>query len=259
MTAQLKIHFDGIAEGMAEHRLELGAFGASLGQLVTALRRIASSMITEATEQSMGRLAHGAELRVFLDSISEGSLGLNMGISSPPGSNLSLFDDLPARAVEQFIRSVEAESKGIARSAQARKYLRMIPKGVTSQKYEVHSGGRLLYETTVGDVKLTEEMEDIPLAVRMVARIIGVMFEPTPEVRFDAVGRKFSCSASPELIDKAIQLHSDNVLVVAIMMGAKGRLVWMGAQDTFPTPLTRQERSTYILSTWQKTLDELAK
>jgi hypothetical protein len=262
MTAQLKIHFGGTAEGMAEHRLELGSFGASLAQLVSALRRIASSMIKEATEQSMGRLARGAELRVFLDSISGGSLGLNMEVASPPveaGYNWNLFDDLPSRAAEQFVRAVDAESKGIPRSAQARKYLQLIPAGVTSQKYEVHADGRLLYETTLGDVKLTEEIEDFPLAIRTTAKIVGVMFEPVPEVRFDASGRKFSCVASPTLIDKAIQFHSEAVLVVATITGSKGRLLWLGPPDSFPTPLIREQRETYVLSTWKETLDELAK
>jgi hypothetical protein len=263
MTAQLKIRFDGVAEGMAEHKLELGAFGAALTQLVASLRRMASAMVTEAMEHESGRLKRGAELRVFLDSLSGGCVQLNMDVTTPPiasGYNMELFNDLAARTAEKFVRALEDEGRGVARSVQARKFLSLIPPGVTSQKYEVHSDGKLLYETTLGVFKLADEMVDLPVVIKTDAKIVGIIFEPTLEVRFDAGnGVRFACSASSEMIDKAILLHRERVTIMATLLGSKGRLLWIGIPSSIPAPMTKSARSNHVLSRWQKTLAELAK
>lgn len=263
MAVQLKIRFDGTTEGVSEHKLELGAFGDALKQLVASIRRIASSMVTEAMEQPHGRLARGAELRVFLDSISGGCVQLNMEVAAPPvpvGFSGNLFDDLAERTAEKFIKALGDEGRGVTRSAQARKFLSFIPSGVTSQKYEAWSDGKLLCEATLGAVKLADEMVDFPVVVKAEAKIAGITFEPNLEVRFDAGGgTKFTCSASRDMIDKAIVLHKETVAIVATLLGNKGRLLWIGEPSSFPAPMSKNERSNHVLSRWKNTLAELAK
>jgi hypothetical protein len=262
MTVQLKIRFDGTTEGVAEHKLELSAFSNALKQLVATLRRIASGLVDEATEQSSGRFKHDAELRVFLDSLSGGSLQMNLDVSSPPiapGYSIMLFDDLPSRTAERFIESIKAEGNGVFRSLPARRFLGSLPKGITSQKYEVYSDGNLLCEASLGEVSLADEAIDLPIVVKTVARITGIIFEPTLEVRFDADGEKLSCSASTEMIDKAILLRSEDVLIMATLHGGKGRLLWIGTPGSFPARMTRSDRSNHVLARWQRTLAELAK
>jgi hypothetical protein len=262
MGAQLKIKFGGVVEGLAEHRLELSAFGTSIVALVTALRRVASSLVTEAVEHSSGRLAKGADLRVFLDSIGGGSVALNMDVSAPPlafGQNGALFDELPAKATEKFVRAVEAESKGEMVSAQARKFLRSLPQGVTSQQYEVHSSGVLIYEATIGAFTLPEESEDLPVVLKTMARITGINFDPSLEVRLDADGAKLNLSANAPLIDRAISLRSELVMIVATVSGTRGRLLWLDLPDAFPAVLSPEARTNHVLSRWEKTLSELAR
>ena len=247
---------------MAEHKLELGEFGDALKQLVASLRRMASSMVTEATEQPQGRLARGAELRVFLESLSGGCVQLNIDVATPPipiGYSGNLFDDLAPRTVEKFVAALADEGRGVARSVQARKFLSLIPPGVTSQKYEAYADGKLLCEATLGAFKPAEDITDLPVVVRTEAKIVGIMFEPNLEIRFDSNGAKFTCSASSEMIDKAILLHREIVTIMATLLGSRGRLLWIGDHASFPTPMTIGERSNHVLSRWQRTLAALAK
>ena len=263
MTAQLKIRFDGTAEGMAEHKLELGAWGDALKQLVSSLRRMASSLVKEAVEHESGRLKHGAELRVFLESLSGGCVQVNLDIGRPPvdvGYNIDLFNDLAPRTVDAFVRAVSDEGRGVTRSVQARKFLSLIPNGITSQKYQAFSNGVLLSEATLGAFTLPEEAIDTPLVIKTAAKIVGVTFEPNLEIRFDAgEGGKFTCSASSEMIDEAIALHRGDVLVMATLQGSKGRLLWIGEPTSFPAPMARTQRSEHVLSRWRQALAELSK
>jgi hypothetical protein len=186
-----------------------------------------------------------------------------MDVVTPPvpvGYTGNLFNDLAARTAEKFVRALEDEGRGITRSVQARKFLSLIPPGVTSQKYEAYADGKLLCEATLGIFKLADEMIDLPIVVKTEAKIVGIMFEPNLEIRFDAgSGVKFTCSASSEMIDKAIILHRESVSIMATLLGNKGRLLWIGEASSFPSPMAKNERSKHVLSRWQKTLAELAK
>jgi hypothetical protein len=261
MGTQLKIKFDGSVEGLADHRLELSAFGPSIVALVAALRRVASSMVTEAVEHPVGAIAKGADLRVFLDEIGGGSLEMTMDVAAPPlsiGQSGTLFDDLPTRTTEKFVRAIESESRGEMVSTQARRFLRSLPQGLKSQRYEVYSGPELVYSATIGDFTLPEESADLPMVIKTAARISGVTFEPSLEVRLDANGTKLNLAATTKLVERAIALRNETVTIIATANGNRGRLLWLDLSDALPTPLSPEIRSHHVLSRWEKTLAELA-
>ncbi len=264
MRARLKIHFDGTAPGLAEHRLDLSTFGDALAALAAGLRRTASALVGDAAESyASGRVRRKAELHVFLEKLTEGSVGLDFSVEAPElisGDNFELFDDLPVRSTEKFVGALEKESKGVYRDAAARKFLRSLPDGLTIQKYEVFSGDAKVLEVSIGEVDLPTEPVDLPSVIRTTARILGVTFEPHAEVRLDAGGSKFSCVASEELVDKAILLRTEEVGVVAVVMGpSKGRLLWLSRLEDCPPFLDREARTAHVLSRWEKTLEILGR
>ena len=265
MKARLKIHFDGTASGLAEHRLDLTIFGDAMAALTSGLRRTASAIVKAAAEtSSAGRLARKAELHVFLDGLIEGSLGLNVAVEPPPlvpGDNVDIYlDDLPLRATKRFIGEVVNESKGLYRDAAARRFLHSLPAGVAFQRYEVYWGESSVMDVSIGAVDLPPEPVALPSVIRTPARILGVTFEPHAEVRFDAAGSRFSCAASDELIDKAIALRGEDVGIVAVVITpSKGRLLWLSRQEECPPTMDREPRISHVLTRWEKTLEILGR
>jgi hypothetical protein len=265
MKARLKIHFDGTASGLAEHRLDLTIFGEAIAALTTGIRRTASAIVKAAAETpAVGRLNRKAELHVFLEGLLEGSLGLAVAVEPPPlvsGENVDLYlDDLPVRATKKFIGEVLNESKGLYRDSAARKFLQAMPAGVALQRYEVYSGDLSVLDVTIGAVELPPEPVALPSVIRTSARIVGLTFEPHTEVRFDAGGSKFSCSAPDALMKKAIALYENEVGIVAVVTGpSKGRLLWLSTKEECPPTLERGQVGKYVLDRWATTLEILGR
>ncbi|HZL19235.1 MAG TPA: hypothetical protein VFG23_15985 [Polyangia bacterium] len=264
MRARLKIHFDGTAPGLAEHKLDLSTFGEALAALTAGLRRTASAIVGDAAEsRAAGRVAHKAKLHVFLEALTGGSLGMAFSVEAPElisGDNSEIFDDLPLRSTEKFVAALEKESKGVYRDSAARKFLRALPGGLTIQKYQVFSGDAQVLEVSIGAVDLPAEPVDLPSVIRTTARILGVTFEPHAEVRLDAGGSRFSCAASNELVDKAIVLRTEEVEIVAVVTGpSKGRLLWLSRLEECPPAMDREARVAYVLGRWEKTLEILGR
>ncbi|HJX53601.1 MAG TPA: hypothetical protein VJ801_12615 [Polyangia bacterium] len=262
MSVKIKITFDGTAEGLAQHRLELGAFASALACFVAGLRRTASGLLTEATENTRGPVARVAELRVFLESVEGNSLALNGSVEAPPlmpGQNAELLDSLPERATKRFVQDIEDESRGRLRSKHARKYLGALPPGVSTQQYQVSSGGVVVYDATIGKVDLPTEPKDLPAIIKTKGRVVGLTFEPLTEVRLDVADTRLTCSATDAQVEKAIALRGHDVFVVAVLDGTKGRLLWIGDPGDFPKMLTPDQRTDHVLTRWDKTLERLSR
>jgi hypothetical protein len=262
MAVQIKITFDGEVPGIGDHKLDLASFGAALTILTDGLRRTASGLVNEALEpQKRGPVAKRGDLHVFLGDIGEGSLELVMSVEPPdmPGYNFDLVEDLPARAVKHFLGAVEDESKGALRNSIARKFLRSLPSGLTWQRYEAFSGSTSLVDFKIGTVTLPDEPQDLPVVVRVMARVVGVTFDPTPEVRLETGETRISFSATTSLVNAAVHLHEEDIMAVGIVTGNKGRLLWLDRPETFPKPPTKAELSTGLLRRWEGTLERLSR
>src|SRR5947209_608331 len=144
MAYELEIHFDGDAPGIAEHRLSVSAFGPALNQLLNALRRIATQMVSSAMEgeqPKVGRFADPARnLDIEITKVDGNSLGISTVVSfrqppPPPQASLPLWNDLPERAGKELLDAIERESNGQLANTAVRTYLSLLPSGVRHQKY----------------------------------------------------------------------------------------------------------------------------
>lgn len=263
MGVRLKISFDGSVPGIADHKLDLASFASALSALADGLRRTASGLVSEALEpQKKGPVARRGDIHVYLDDIQKGSLELNMSVEPPdlgPGYNLDLFEELPVRAVKHFFGAIEEESKGALRNSLVRKFLRALPDGLSGQRYQAFDGEASIFDIAIGAVTLPNEPNALPAVIRTTARIAGVTFNPTLEVRVDVDGMRLSCAATDSMIDAAMRLHTEEVTIVAVMSGSKGRLIWLGRTDEFPAAMTQEQRGAHVLSRWEGTLERLSR
>ncbi len=91
-------------------------------------------------------------------------------------------------------------------------------------------------------------------------RILAIRFDPK-EGRIElqnSCGDLFLCKASPELLDLAVKLHNQPVVVQLQVRPDSTRLLSLRAEDDIPTPLTKEERWGHLLKNWSHTLKRLA-
>ncbi|BDG01948.1 hypothetical protein [Anaeromyxobacter oryzae] len=264
---QLHIHWDGTAPGLAEHRLSLDAFGPALTALLAAVRRIASGLVRDASDdpnygRKGGRLAERARLLdLELTTIGEGSLELGAvcRMRVEPGANMPLLEDLPERATRRLLTAIEAEGRGRAENALVRRYLSRLPSGIHGQRYELRRNGAILHEVSLGTMKLPELPPAAPALLEVKGAIVGLGFEfDAPEVRISADERKYSCTATMEQVERAIELRQEPVRAMILRSGRALKLLWirpMRESFTFADPRARKE---YLLSHWEELLKRLA-
>ncbi len=91
-------------------------------------------------------------------------------------------------------------------------------------------------------------------------RILAIRFDPK-EGRIElqnSCGDLFLCKASPELLDLAVKLHNQPVVVQLQVRPDSTRLLSLRAEHDIPTPLTKEERWAHLLKNWSHTLKRLA-
>lgn len=268
METRLKIKWDGAVPGVAEHRLSIAAFGPALQALLVALRRIASGIVVDALEDPAygvrgGRLAEKARLLdVQIAKLEEGSLLLETECVNrpPPGMNMELFDELPARALQKFMRDVKSESRGQPANVLVRNFLTSMPTGLSFQRYEAYRDGDLLDFAEVGAVKLPELPVEPPFLRELHGTIAGVSFEPTkPEIRFATPEGKFNVPATLSQVERALALRKGPVHALMIDgPGVLSRLLWL-REESAPGPLDDpRARTEAIFGRWGRLLERLA-
>jgi hypothetical protein len=232
MAPELKIRWDGDVPGMAEHRLSVGGFGAALSLLVTALRRIATQMVSTAVESEYsrrgGRFAEVArQIDIEIIDIAKESNGFDAIVSFQPSEGLlASFRDLPERAMLELFNSIERESKGQAANGSVRKYLRALPDGVRRQRYEFHENGITKGHVEIGDVRLAELPEDLASLREYEGNIVGVGFEPgKPEVRVKTESATASLDATNEQVEMALNMKKEKVRVLGVNDDKRTRLL----------------------------------
>ncbi len=262
--AEIRIEFDGDVPGIAEHRLSISAFAKPLESFLSALRRTASGLVSQAMDSdapNVGRFNNLArQMDIEIETIETGSVALKatMPYRHAEGE-LALFADLPTRAAEALFDGIEKESRGEVVSAAARRYLRTLPGGLTKQVYEIYEGGQVTKRIQIGNVALSAEPLDLPFLREYTGNIVGLGFEPgKPEVRLKTAHAVPSIDATQKEVDQALALRNQDVRALAVQ-GSKGsRLLTLGLNVPRPK-LTVAEATAAIFDRWGGVFAELAK
>lgn len=274
MDLELKIRFDGSTPGLAEHRLSLSEFQKALGRLVSAVRRTATSIETDATEPDPQTGAGGGRysklarhLDVQLAGLDDGCVEARFTISHepPPGKTHELFRDFEKRSLERLVEHIQNEGEGTPSSAAVRKYLKALPDGVDSQRYAVLQDGE---ETHVVELGAYDVIEDEDTGVdREVRRVTGFVNRVSFDEEGTGTGVDISgeddtirgIDAKPALVDKALELRGKEIVAQVLFSGSDKRLLTIWSAEAPPESATNQERESKLLDDWEETLSELAK
>lgn len=267
MAYELEIHYEGEAPGIAEHRLSLDAFGAPLFYLLTALRRIATQMVSQAVgEPKVGRFADVARnLDIEITQINGNSLGLQSVITFEQPilqqPELPLWADLPERAGRDLLDYIERESKGQLAHKAVRTYLEQLPRGLSKQEYRLHSNGRVIKNVTISNVQLTELPPDLPYLIGFSGDIVGVGFDPgRNEVRVKPEsGNTTNIAASGEDVDRAIAMRHEKVRTLAIHTSKGTRLISLKRASEARAQFDPEDAKKKIFARWDNVLRRLAK
>lgn len=271
METQLKIVWDGDAPGLAQHRLSLAEFGPALNRMLIAMRRIASGIVTQASEGDDlglrgGRLAKVAsQLDLEITGVEQGSLGLTMAcvLRLAPEQASDAVRSLADQTCAEFVTAIEHESTGRLRNGMVREYLRSLPVGVKSQSYSVQRSDGSAVQTQVGAVTLAELPADAPVLDEMVAIVMGVSFDPArPEVRIQdpKTKRTIVCSATVPLVEQAVSLRSTPVRALVVQAVGKLRLLRLRSADASMEPSDQfaGTRGALLWERWDELLRRFA-
>lgn len=263
----LKIEYDGTVPGIAEKRLSVDAFGPTLNQLLSAVRRIASGLVKDALEEDYGarggRFADIARrLDIELAGIEEGSLGVVFALvlRVAVGQQIPLFEDLPEKSATAFVDAVRAESSGELTSKVVRKYLASLPAGVTRQAYRLYRDNQELRSIEIGEVTLAEIPEGLPYLAETEGPVVGVGFEPgRPQVRLRSQAPSHF-HATNDQVEAALRLRGvEAVRVLAVVSSDGARLLAIAnAQEPKVKP-TEADRKRLIFDRWDGLLKRLAR
>jgi hypothetical protein len=264
MASEIKIRWDGDVPGVAEHRLSLAAFGEPLNQLLLALRRIATQLVSTAVEHErpqIGRFANLArQLDIEIISVEGNSTGINGLVSfAQPPDELPLFADLPNRSIAEFMDSMERESRGEPSNWAVRKYLRAMPLAIHTQTYELYENNALKKTTRIGDIKFAEVPEDFPSFREIEGHIIGVGFEPgRSEVRIKGETTAIAFDASDESVEKAITIRKEEVRLLGVSDGKRSRLLRIDKVSEPRFAVSPKAIEEHIFSRWGGVFARLA-
>jgi hypothetical protein len=264
MASQLRVRWDGDVPGIAERRLSLNAFGQSLEALLVALRRIATQMVGNAVgaeSPKAGRFANLArQLDIEITDLEHNSTGFDSIVTfSQPPDELPLFADLPGRAVLELLDSIERESKGQPANYSVRKFLSTLPSGVHRQVYELHDNGTTRKRIELGEIKILELPQDLPILREIEGNIVGVGFEPgRSEVRVKTEGMTTSLSAQPDVVDRALSIRHDRVRAMSIHVGGRARLISLELASKKRMEFTPEIVEEHLFGRWNDVLARLA-
>jgi hypothetical protein len=267
VASEIKIRWDGDIPGVEQHRLSIGAFGEALSQLLFALRRIATQMVTTAVEPerpATGRFANLARgLDIEITSIEGGSSGFDGLVTfMQPPDELPLFADLPRRATFELLDSIDRESKQQPSNWAVRKYLTLLPPGLHHHIYEVYDDGAATptKRIEVGDVKLPEVPEEFPFIREVIGDVVGVGFDPgRSEVRVKGDGPLALFDADAAQVETALELRHQKVRSLGVHAGKHTRLLRINRVTEPRFEATDEMIEEHIFKRWNGVFARLAK
>jgi hypothetical protein len=264
MASELKIRWDGDVPGIAEKRLSLDAFARPLELLLAALRRIATQMVSTAIEGEQpksGRFANVARwIDIELVDVAKQSTGTDAYVvfHNPP-EELNLWGDIPSRATVELLDAIELESGGHVRNSAVRNYLRSLPPKLHHQVYE-YTNGQATRRVELGDVSLTDLPPDPAVLKRFDGNVVGVQFEPArPEVRIKTDTMTTSLGATPEIVERALDLRHDKVKTISVHIGSRTRVISLKRASDPDFKFGPEAVEEYIFKRWDTLLGRLAK
>ncbi len=265
MNSEIKIRWDGEVAGAAEHRLSLAAFAEPMTNLLAALRRIATQMVSTALDSDRpksGRFATVArQIDIEITSIEGGSTGFNGLVSfHQPTDELPLFADLPERAVSELLDSIERESSGHTSNWAVRKYLSSLPPTIHTQTYELVQDGKTRKRVQIGDVRLAEIPEEFPFLREVEGSVIGLGFEPgKSEVRVKAEMASANFDANEEQVERALEIRKEPVRSLGVYGGKRARLLRISNANEPRFQITDKAIEEHIFQRWSGVFARLAK
>lgn len=265
MDSEIKIRWDGEVAGVAEHRLSLAAFGEPMTNLLAALRRIATQMVSTALETDRpksGRFANLArQIDIEITTIEGGSTGFNGLVSfRQPPDELPLFADLPERAVTELLDSIDRESHGHTANWAVRKYLSSLPSSIHTQTYELLEGGKSKKILQIGDVKLAEIPDEFPFLREVEGSVVGLGFEPgKPEVRVKGETASANFDATDEQVELALSIRKDEIRSLGVYGGKRARLLRIAKSSEPRFQVTDKAIEDHIFQRWSGVFARLAK
>lgn len=269
MPARIKIRWDGNFPGVSEHRLSLAEFGGPLSNLLHALRRIATQLVSSAvgTEHPKrgGRWAELARhLDIELTELTEGSIGLNGVVTflESPQVEMPFVMDLADRATDELLESIDKESRQIPRNWAVRKYLASLPSGVTNQVYELYSNGAAepSKRVVVGHIALPDIPIDLPSLVELEGDVIGVGFDPgRSEVRIKAETGITALDASEPQVNEALNMRNKRIRVIGMHDGKRGKLLRLALASAGRYRATPEAVEEHIFKKWATVFEKLSK
>lgn len=262
MSIRLSVKWEGDAPGLMESRLSLSAFGEALTYLLSALRRIATNIVSEAIgdrQASVGRFTKEArQLDIEITSLLKNSSGFDslVTLSTPLGENLQLYADLPEKASKVLLGAIEAESQGLLTNAIVRRYLESLPSGIRQQTYQLYRDGDALQIVSFGPMSLAQIPAHVPYLAEYVGRIVGVGFEPgRPEVRLKTDATTEILAATPQQVETALELRHDSVRAIVVIQDGLQRVLILQHADA---SIHRSTRESAIFDRWDSVLRRLA-
>ena len=258
---QLEIIWDGPIPSLNEHRVSLSLFGPALNNMLTAVRRIASNMVSSALEPAeTGRFAKEAhQIDVEIDAVVGSSGGVAAVLTfQSPDLQQPLFNQLTEAVGTEFLESVISESQGFIKNSAVRNYLHSLPPALTSQRYHLHDNGRTIKTVQIGAMNLARLELDLPELKQIVGRIIGVSFSPAPhEVRVTETqsARITTASSSARQVEQALELRELEVRATVLSSPVGDRLLSL---EDASLPKSRADAGYFLFKKWEKALKELA-
>jgi hypothetical protein len=254
---QLEIVWDGPLPSLMEHRVSLNAFADPLCNLLSAARRIASNMVSDALEPAAtGRLAKAAHQ---IDIELTGVIGNSGGVATvmtfqSNNSQQPLFNDMTENVGTALLDAIDAERQGILKNLGVRKYLQSLPSILTRQSYNLHENGRSIRHFEFGTMALPETPTELPYLMELSGRISGVGFEPW-EVRIKSDETRTIVPATQKQVERALEYRNTEVRALILRHGLKSKLLKLEENSAVRF---RPDPETHIFARWNNLLQRLA-
>ncbi len=266
MAVELRIRWDGQVRDLAEHRLSVDGFAIPLHNLLAAMRRRASSIITQGPKQgsaaSVGRLAApAAKIDIEIRELLASSIGISgfVVMNQPQVGEQTSFPctEFLEHTTELTLDAIDEERRGIPSDQSVRKYLDSLPKSITGQEYTLTSNGQVKRTLSFGQFKLSQRVDELPSLREIVGKVIGVGFDPgTDLVRVKGNNMEVIMESESALVEQALKLRGENVRASYVGLGRKKRLLQI---DNSNRPRPRLDVDEFIFEKWSSVIEALAK
>ncbi len=271
MSVTLTIKFEGTAPGLNRHELSLASFGPVLVEYVRALKRTASSILSQSDDPRYGskggRFAKIAEsMDLVVTTMEHNCVTLDCRIDLPePFADSDQealpmpLDALEASTAQALVRQLEDAQAGRVVSETARSIIRLIPEG-TTHSYWARRADELLASAVIGAVDIQERRVSMVRSKRIVGTIAGLMFDkPGVHVR-DETGKVVRLRANEDQVNEALALRDGPVEVQALLRkNGSDTLLWIRPAHVQLEVVTGDQRVGFFTERWSEVLERLAR